>query len=69
MTISSEDSPDARLKRLLNQLTARERDALIRFYSRGETPEQIHLATGIGKPELRDLRSRIRAEFRRLNDS
>ncbi len=69
MTASFENPPNPRFKRLLDKLKTQERDALIRFYSLQQTPEQIHRATGIGEAELRVLRSRIRAEFRKLENS
>ena len=69
MTGSFENPPDPRFKRLLDKLNTPERDALIRFYCLQETPDQIHRATGISEAELRALRSRIRAEFRNLENS
>jgi DNA-directed RNA polymerase specialized sigma24 family protein len=50
----------------LDELTIQERDALLRFYALGQTPEQVHQATGISVPELRQLRSKIRAQYRKL---
>ena len=63
---SFESPSHVRFKRLLDKLSAQERDALFRFYCLNETPEQIHRQTGISGPELRALRSRAREEFRAL---
>jgi DNA-directed RNA polymerase specialized sigma24 family protein len=63
---SFESSSFVHFRRLLDKLSAPERDALFRFYCLNETPEQIHRETGISGPELRALRSRTREEFRTL---
>jgi DNA-directed RNA polymerase specialized sigma24 family protein len=57
-------APAGALKPFFDRLSSRERDALTRFYVRGESPSKIHAATGIRESELRQLRLRARAFYR-----
>ena len=57
-------APESALKPFFDQLSSLERDALTRFYVRGESPSKIQAATGIRESELRQLRVRARAFYR-----
>ena len=60
---SGPGSKDARLKRILANLSPRQREALYRFYSLGEDSVQVSRALGLDESELRELKSRVKREF------
>lgn len=64
MTDTQFRSPkEARFQRILAGLTAREREALYRFYTLKENTEQISQALGLGEAALQKLAARVKRAF------
>ena len=60
---ASHGSREARHQRALGDLTAREREALYRFYTLKQRSSQISRELEISESELRELKSRVKREF------
>jgi len=56
-------SPDAMLKRILSELTPREREALDRFYCLQQTVETISTELHIDAENLRKLKSSVKLAY------
>jgi len=54
---------DAKLKRILSELTPKEREALDRFYCLQQTAEQISSELQINAEKLRKLKSRVQVTY------
>jgi DNA-directed RNA polymerase specialized sigma subunit len=52
--------------RVLKEMPARDREALVRFYVGEERPEEIQRALGITETQFRRLKSRARSRFDKL---
>ena len=55
--------PDAKLKRILSELTPREREALDRFYCLRQTAEEICAELHLDTDKLRKLKSRVKLAY------
>jgi DNA-directed RNA polymerase specialized sigma24 family protein len=60
---ASHGSKEARLKRVVGDLSPREREALYRFYTLKHSAAEISRALGFGEEELRELKSRVKKDF------
>lgn len=58
---------DARLRLILSNLAPEEREALVRFYSLGQTPEQIYRDLDFDAARWRELKLRVRKALLELS--
>ena len=57
------DANNAKSRRILSALSAREREALDRFYNLGETIPVIARDLGMTQRQVRDLKTRVKRAF------
>ena len=57
------ESADAALKRVLAELSQKEREALYQSYCLGRTGEQVSKDLGLAAKDLRKLKSSVKAAF------
>jgi len=63
MKDASHDATDANIRLIIAGLSARELDALTRFYLLEQTPEQIHNELGMAADRLQELKARVFDKF------
>jgi len=61
--VHGKGSEHAKLSMILAKLSAREREALKRFYVLEETSSQVCQAMGMEEEELRTLKAKVKRDF------